>query len=97
MLLNQAKIHQPNALSWFQVAVAQEKLGDIDGCKESFRQVVNLDPDDATAAFNLGGICWNHGPKSEAIQIWTEAIMQFPTHPLAMELRQKLPHFFGDC
>ena len=32
ILLPQAEEHQPDAMSWFQVAVAREGNGDIDGC-----------------------------------------------------------------
>ena len=34
ILLDQATTHQPDAMSWFQVAVAQEGVGDIEGCKK---------------------------------------------------------------
>jgi hypothetical protein len=36
ILLEQASIHQPDAMSWFQVAVAQEGVGDIAGCQASY-------------------------------------------------------------
>jgi tetratricopeptide (TPR) repeat protein len=94
ILLKQARVHQPNAMSWFQVAVAQEGVGDINGCKESYHQALTLEPDYDLAMFNLGGVCWNHGPKDEAIQIWKDAVKQFPSHPLAKELRQQAPHIF---
>jgi tetratricopeptide (TPR) repeat protein len=95
ILLDQATIYQPDASSWFQVALAQEKLGNVDECKESYRHAMALDPDHASAAFNLGGVYWNTGPMSEALTIWAAAIMRFPSYPQAEKLRQELPHFFG--
>ena len=65
ILLEQATMHKPDALSWFQVAVAQEAIGDIDACKASYSRSLDLDPDYGLAMFNLGGIYWNHGPKGE--------------------------------
>lgn len=94
ILLEQATTHQPDALSWFQVAIAQEGLGDIPGCKESYQRALSLDPEYDHAMFNLGGIYWNHGPKREAIRIWSEAIEHFPKHELALKLRQQFPMFF---
>lgn len=86
---------QQNAQSWFQVAVAQEGVGDIEGCKESYQRALSLEPAYDLAMFNLGGVYWNYGPKSEAIRIWKEAITQFPSHPQAEKLRQDIPQLFG--
>lgn len=95
ILLEQATVHQPDAMSWFQVAVAQEGIGDIDGCKESYRRVLALDPDYEVAMFNLGGIYWNHGAKDEAIHVWTDALKRFPSHPLSERLRRDFSQIFG--
>lgn len=94
ILLEQANIHQPDALSWFQVAIAQEGIGEINGCKESYHRALSLDPDYDLAMFNLGGVYWNHGPKSEAIRIWKDALARFPAHSLAEKLRREFPHIF---
>lgn len=95
MLLEQATVHQPDAMSWFQVAVAQEGVGNIDGCIASYRRALDLDPDYAAAMFSLGGIHWNRGARREAIGVWAEAIGRFPSHPLAEKLRRDFPQFFG--
>jgi len=97
ILLEQATTHQPDAPSWFQVAVAQEGVGDIPGCKESYQRAISLDPEYALAMFNLGGIFWNHGPREQALSIWSDAIERFPSHELAAKLRSDLPKFFGDA
>jgi tetratricopeptide (TPR) repeat protein len=96
ILLEQANTHQPDALSWFQVAIAQEGVGDIQGCKESYHRALTLDPDYDLAMFNLGGIYWNHGPKTEAIRVWKEASTRFPSHPLAGKLRREFSQIFGE-
>jgi tetratricopeptide (TPR) repeat protein len=95
ILLEQATVHQPDAMSWFQVAVAQEGVGDIQGCIESYHLALDLDPDYDVAMFNLGGIYWNHGAKDEAIAVWVEAIRRFPSHPLAEKLRRDFSDVFG--
>ena len=96
ILLEQATTHQPDALSWFQVAIAQEGAGDIPRCKEAYQRALRLDPEYDLAMFNLGGIYWNHGPKAEAIRIWSDALMRFPSHPLSEKLRRRFSEFFGE-
>ncbi len=94
ILLGQASTHQPDALSWFQVAIAREGVGDIPGCKKSYERALSLDPEYALAMFNLGGIYWNHGPTAQAVCIWSDAIGRFPNHELAVKLRRDFPEFF---
>jgi tetratricopeptide (TPR) repeat protein len=95
ILLEQASIHQPDAMSWFQVAVAQEGVGDIVGCKASYQRALDFDPGYDLAMFNLGGIFWNHGPRSEAFRVWAEAVERFPNHELANKLRREFPEVLG--
>ncbi len=96
IVLDQATVHQPDALSWFQVAIAQEGVGDIEGCKESYQRALRLNPDYDLAMFNLGGIYWNHGPRTEAIRVWSDALMRFPLHPLSKKLRRQFSQLFGN-
>jgi tetratricopeptide (TPR) repeat protein len=96
LLVAQATTHQPDALSWFQVAIAREGTGDIDGCKEAYQRALELDPYYAAAMFNLGGILWNHGAKHEAVRVWSESLGRFPTDPLSIRLRREFSPLFGD-
>ena len=96
ILLEQATAHHPDALSWFQVAVAQEGVGDIADCKQSYERALILDPEYDLAMFNLGGVYWNHGPKSEAIRLWKEALKRFPSHRLASKLRSDFSEILGE-
>lgn len=96
ILLEQANIHQPDALSWFQVAIAQEGVGQIEECKESYDRALTFDPDYDLAMFNLGGVYWNHGPKTEAIRVWKQALTRFPSHSLSEKLRRDFPQIFGE-
>jgi tetratricopeptide (TPR) repeat protein len=96
ILVDQADNHQPDAMSWFQVAIAQEGVGNIKGCIESYKRALSLDPAYDLAMFNLGGIYWNYGPKSEATRVWKEALAQFPSHPTSEKLRREYPEIFGE-
>lgn len=94
MLLDQAENHKPDAMSWFQVAVACEGLENIAGCLFSYHKAIKLDSDYDLAWFNLGGIYWNFGDKEQASEIWGEAIERFPEHHLVDKLRKDLPFLF---
>ncbi len=91
VLLEQAREHQPDALSWFQVAIAKEGTGDVQGCIAAYKNALQQDENYALAWFNLGGVTWNAQRKAEAISIWTEAMRRFPQHELAQQLRDDLP------
>jgi tetratricopeptide (TPR) repeat protein len=93
ILLPQATEHQPDGLSWFQVARAREGVGDTDGCVAAYNEALTLDPDYALAWFNLGGVHWNSGARTLALGVWREAILRFPDHELAAKLRSFLPLF----
>jgi tetratricopeptide (TPR) repeat protein len=94
ILLGQAEEHQPDARSWFQVAVAREGTGDVDGCIAAYRRALALDPDYDLAWFNLGGVYWNSRDVGRARATWHEAVRRFPDHDLVVKLRMNLPHLF---
>jgi tetratricopeptide (TPR) repeat protein len=91
ILLEQATKVQPDAMSWFQVAVACEKTGRTQQSIESYRKAIALDSDYDLAWFNLGGVYWNAGEWSEAAEVWKTATAKFPDHELTTLLRQDLP------
>ncbi len=95
VLLPQALEHQPDAKSWFQVAVAYEGIGNVQGCIDAYKQALALDEDYDLAWFNLGGVHWDSGNETAAVSTWREAIRRFPTHPLAVKLRKDLPQLLG--
>jgi tetratricopeptide (TPR) repeat protein len=95
ILLSQAEEHQPNAMSWFQVAVAREGVGDIKGSICAYRRALELDGDYDLAWFNLGGLYWNSRDIGQAAETWREAIARFPDHELARKLRRDLPFLFA--
>lgn len=94
ILKEQAEVHMPDAISWAQLALAQEKLGEIGHCKESLRKAIELDPDYENAYFNLGGVLWNTGNHKEAIAVWSDALGRFPEHELSIKLRKDFPQLF---
>jgi tetratricopeptide (TPR) repeat protein len=95
ILLSQAEEHQPNAMSWFQVAVANEGVGDIKGSISAYRRALEIDSDYDLAWFNLGGVYWNSRDVARATETWREAVSRFPDHEQARTLRRNLPFLFA--
>ena len=95
VLLPQATEHKPDAMSWFQLAVARQGIGDVHGCIDAYKRALALDEAYALALFNLGGVYWNSGNNTGAVSTWREAIRRFPTHSLSSKLRKDLPHLMG--
>lgn len=95
ILLCQAEAHQPDAMSWFQVAVASEGVRDIGRSISAYQRALALDPDYALAWFNLGGVFWNSQDVARAAVTWREAVARFPDHPLAEKLRLVVPQLFA--
>ncbi|MBB5720117.1 tetratricopeptide (TPR) repeat protein [Stakelama sediminis] len=91
ILQEQAETLQPDAMSWFQVAVANEKLGRTEESIEAYREALLLDPEYSLAWFNLGGVHWNNGDMKSASEIWKAAVEQFPEHQLSDRLRSEIP------
>ena len=92
LLLDQAQTIQPDAMSWFQVGLAYEKLGQILESIDAYKQALSLDPAYALAMFNLGGVYWNSGDRERALPIWRRAVEQFPDHELTAQLRSEIPY-----
>lgn len=90
ILLPQATEHQPDAMSWFQLAVAREGIGDVAGCIEAYRRALALNDEYDLAWFNLGGVYWNSGDRETAVATWREAMRRFPTHQLSSKLQRDL-------
>jgi tetratricopeptide (TPR) repeat protein len=94
MLLEQADKHLPDTKSWFQVAVAREGVGDLEGSIAAYQRALQLDPDYDLAWFNLGGIYWNLRDFARARDTWSEAIARFPQHEQARKLQRDVPFLF---
>ncbi|NOG73532.1 tetratricopeptide repeat protein [Roseicella sp. DB1501] len=94
ILLEQAEVIQPDAMSWFQAAVAYENLGRPAEAIAAYDQALTLDPNYDLAMFNLGGVHWNSGDHVEAKKVWAGAIKRFPDHELAATLRCMVPSLF---
>ena len=90
LLLEQAQVIQTDAMSWFQVGVAYEKLGRIAESIDAYEKAIALDPNYDLAMFNLGGVFWNSGDREQALLIWRRAAEQFPEHELTAKLRREL-------
>lgn len=96
ILLSQAEEHQPDARSWFQVAVAREGVGDIQGCIAAYRRAIELDEEYELAWFNLGGVYWNARNPQDALDVWSEALRRFPEHEAAKTLRAMMSDMLGE-
>ncbi len=96
ILTEQATSIQPDAMSWFQVAVANERLGKTAEAVDAYHKSLDLNPDYDLAMFNLGGVHWNAREVTEAIAVWLVAIEHFPDHDLTRKLRDEMPFLFDD-
>lgn len=91
ILLPQAEEIQPDDMSWYQVAVAYEKLGRVRESVSAYQKAIALNPNYELAWFNMGGVHWNAGELEDASHVWREAVDRFPDHELAALLRRDLP------
>lgn len=94
ILIPQAEEYLPDAMSWFQVAVACEGVGDIMGSILAYQRALTIDPDYDLAWFNLGGMYWNSRDIGRATETWREAVNRFPNHELARKLHKDFPFLF---
>lgn len=94
LVLAQAKEIQPDAMSWFQVAFANEHLGRTAEAVDGYRKALILDPDYALAMFNMAGTLWNSGDYDRATIVFRTAAQQFPEHELTANLRRDFPELF---
>lgn len=96
LLLEQAQVHQQDAMSWFQVATAYVNLDRAPEAINAYRKALALDPDYSLALFELGGAYWNSGDIEQASQVWKAAIARFPDHELAAKIKRELPNLFRE-
>ena len=94
ILREQAEVIQPDAMSWYQVAVACEGTNQVASAIEAYGKVIALDPNLSSAIFNLGGVHWNSGDRIEAEKVWRLAVERFPDHELTAKLRREMPFVF---
>ncbi len=87
LLLEQAQTIQPDAMSWFQVAVAYSSLGRVAEAIGAYERALALDPEYATSMFNLGGVHWNNGDREKAAEIWSAACQRFPDNELVDQVK----------
>lgn len=86
ILQRQAGEHLPDAMSWFQVGIAQDGLGDPLLASEAFQRAIDMDENYDLAWFNLGGMLWSADRMADTILVWCEAARRFPDHHLVEEL-----------
>jgi tetratricopeptide (TPR) repeat protein len=96
ILLEQAEHIQPDDKSWCELASAYLNQRKIPAAEDAYERAIELNPDNASAWFDLGGLYWNAGRRMTGIEIWTEAITRFPDSEPADRLRKHLPQVFGD-
>ncbi|MES0076598.1 tetratricopeptide repeat protein [Mesorhizobium sp. M0058] len=94
LVLAQAQGIQPDAMSWFQVAVANEHLGRTKAAVDAYRLALVLNPDYSLAMFNMAGTLWNSGDREHAAIVFLTAARQFPDHDLTAQLRGDFPELF---
>lgn len=88
LVLTAAQQHQPDALSWGQVAQCYLNMNQIDSAISAYNTAIKLAPNDPIAWFNLGGIYWNKKDAVNAVAIWKVAIERFPSHDLCAKAKE---------
>jgi tetratricopeptide (TPR) repeat protein len=91
LLLQQAQVEQPDAMSWCQVGTAFANLKRAPEAIDALNKALALEPDYALAMFELGGVHWNSGDAEQASDVWKAAIVRFPDHQLAAKLKRDFP------
>jgi tetratricopeptide (TPR) repeat protein len=97
LLLEQAEVLQPDAMSWCQLGSAYANLGRPAEAIDAYQKALAIDPDHALAMFDLGGVHWNTGDHTQAAAIWRAALERFPDHELAGKLRRDMPSVLGQA
>ncbi len=87
-VLAAAEKHEPDALSWFQVALCHEKMGHRTNAETAYEKAIDLDAEYAKPWFNLGGLYWNDGETQKAKAIWERAVTKFPEHELVKQVKR---------
>lgn len=87
ILLEQAEQLQPDAMSWFQLGVANGNMGCATEAIAAYEKAIELDPEYDLAMFNLGGVHWNEGNIIAATEVWRRAVEKFPEHELVKKVR----------
>jgi TolA-binding protein len=59
----------------------------------TYGKVIQLNPEDEDAWFNLGRIFWNAGMLDDAAEVWNEAIERFPGTEQALKAQLKMAIF----
>ena len=94
IMIKQAERLQPDAMSWFQLGVANGNTGRTSEAVTAYEKAIALDPDYDVAMFNLGGVHWNNGDLVAAMRVWRQAIDRFPDHALVADIRARMPLLF---
>jgi len=89
-VLAAAEKYQPDAMSWHQVAICHEKMGNFMEATAAYEKAIELDPNYPEAWFNLGGLYWNQGNTKKAEATWKVAMDKFPNHELCSQVRNLL-------
>ncbi|MES2177972.1 MAG: tetratricopeptide repeat protein [Gemmatimonadota bacterium] len=95
-VLNALPLVDMDAQAWFQLAVARDGIGNLEGAIAAYRLAIGLEPAYALAWFNLGGVLFNAGDLVSAREIWTDALNRFPEHELAATIRNEFAFVVGD-
>jgi tetratricopeptide (TPR) repeat protein len=80
-----AEHHQPDAMSWHELAICYERTGkananNLEMAEAAYKKAIEIDPNYAEAWFNLGGYYWNLHDMPNALSTWEIATQKFPRH-----------------
>jgi len=76
--LESIKLNSEDSMAWSKLGFALSWLGDLDRSEEAYRKVVEFEPKNAKAHFNLGDILCGNRSADEAVLCYEKAIKLDP-------------------
>jgi Flp pilus assembly protein TadD len=82
---------QPDeAEAHFNLGLALQAKGDLDGVIAEFRTALRLQPDNAVAHYNLGRVLWTKGDREAAFEEFHTAYRLAPNEPTFRQIYYNL-------
>jgi len=79
LAINALEIDERSGMAWYVLAIAREKVGDFASSLKAYQAALELLPEQAEVANDLGRLAYKLGMKEEAIQLFQAYLARYPT------------------